>query len=108
MSFKTFPAWLKGGIIGVILLLISLVLVFTAGLWGDVGMFFLLPYSLWAESLSRLVSPLSFAYMKLFKLESFGYSILSPFFVALTIVYTFIVGAVVGWIYGKIKSAKTV
>ena len=93
MNWKNLSYWLRGGIISFILFLILLILSFISPR-SDMGNIFhwvLLGLGLPAYILARFI-PL-------------GFGPFSSFFV-LIIPYSFVIGAIIGWIVGKIKSKK--
>ena len=91
MGWKDWPYWLKGGIIGLSLLLLSLLVEFLLYLPFSGFGFLALFYGYSAEAL--ISNPTDFEYAL--------YLYILPL-VTVIVVY-FLAGALIGWIYGLIK-----
>lgn len=103
MGWKNWPYWLKGGLIGDLIVIIGgLLTLLLSNIFPPFGL-------LWLPFLIILVLPVFFlcAGDPHFDLCSVGY--LTGFwylFVLLVLVECFIIGAIIGLIVGKIKSKK--
>lgn len=103
MNWKRWPYWLRGGVIGVLILVIILFLSIILALIGKVDVILNNPFIYIIVKI--LASPTSI--LNLFPIDPINNSILWYCFgiISGVIVY-FLIGAVIGWIVGKIKSKK--
>ena len=94
MGWKNLSYWLKGGIIGIIVLIILLIIGFILDLTIQSSFF---PYTL----MMIFIPLIPFVLI----IEAFGIGFEDVIFF-ITLPAYFIIGAVIGWIVGKIKSKK--
>ena len=94
MGWKDWPYWLRGGLIGVLVLgIFALVLI----PFGRTSGFFKFPY--WIFPFFIVLVPTMLFSENLYKIIFYPNYL---FFIIPTLIY-FICGAIIGWIYGKIK-----
>ena len=92
--------WLRGGIMGVTVALVCVII------------FLLDQFVLHTGFLSKIVNPIislatrMFSFIIPMRVEDFGLALLLGFIKMITIVplFYFVLGSVVGWLYGKIKN----
>ncbi|MBI5803559.1 hypothetical protein HY448_02640 [Candidatus Pacearchaeota archaeon] len=98
MGWKEWPYWLKGGILGTIIYLFFIMIAYFLGkVAPDIGYMLSVIFFLYDEFISYLTSPI----FKLFDFIPYiGYLLFGIKILGLP----FIIGALIGWIYGKIKS----
>lgn len=104
VGWKNLPYWLRGGIVGSSLNILLFVLILViAKIFGDYALIL-------AFTIVPFVSPFFFGVSPLFFLDlSLPYNLNIPFFVyqflniLIPLIVYFVIGAIIGWIYGKIK-----
>lgn len=98
MSWKVWPYWLKGVILGMIIAVLGIVIVYLIGGYVE---------NYWFLALGFPIIPISSLLYLLFSLlDPFDFIsyIGFPFFVLQIIVGYAIYGFIIGWIYGKINN----
>ena len=97
MNWKSWPYWVKGGIVALFISLVALVV----GIWlGFAGELILLPF---------LAGPTMIANL-LFGFKILSFDSLNLMFLWVLVVYLvfyFLFGAFIGYLYGKIKNRKS-
>jgi hypothetical protein len=118
MNWKNWPYWLKGGIIGSLTYLIIIVpsLYFTIndiGIFDNIGFNFYLILSLPSAvipffgncSFNYGFNPSKYSYCDIFGFVTGSLPVVALFFSFITY---FIIGGIIGYIYGKIKNRKQI
>jgi len=110
MGWRDWPYWLKGGVIGLIILIPGALFIFTS--IGGLILLLLFPILLLLNPIGDYiyqtyrvadVSPTGFV---MYSLPNKFMLIKYIIYFLGVIIYVFLLGALIGWIYGKIKNRK--
>lgn len=93
MSFKDWPYWLKGGIIGLIILFILYIFSYFSHIISNINLEFIFTFTI------NILAMPTFLVITRFVTDKPTLFLLIPSI----IIYYFLIGVIVGWIIGKIK-----